>query len=906
MSHFSRPWALRASISSLLTLISLTVFVVWTTVAAAKPLHPDIALLDAQGENVLHSGQSVSTMQTCGQCHDTDYIAKHAFHVDLGLNSFGMSQEKWDGGLGYFGHWDPLSYRYLSRSGDELLDLSTSGWLMTRGDRVVGGGPATTSRKGSALLDVVPDATNPEASLLADDGSNLLWDWKASGTMEVNCFLCHIARPNLKARKQAIKDGSFGAANTATLEGLGIVERAPDGKDWNWNSAAFLATDLLDSQKLGIQDPTNENCAACHGLAHQGARGAPLQVSACDPSQPQTALTGQVISGQRMHLSGMNLADKNTLNRPWDIHAERQLKCTDCHHSRNNPAHARGVLSNRASKHLLYDPRTVDIGDYLIKPDHDFARGPGANSASKAGHDEMRRCTNCHDADASHASWLPYVQTHMSTVACESCHIPHQHAPAIASYDWTVLTANAEPVKTCRGIQGDPGDMRSLVDGFTPVLISRESGQDRATSLAPYNLITSFYWIYNDSKGNTRPVRLQDLQMAYFGNTNGPDRVYLASIMEVFDADKNGQLDAKELRIDSSAKETAVAGRLKALGLNNPRMDGQVQPFAINHGVARGKFALGDCTACHGDNSLVQQGMELAGFAPVLPHMAPRGNATPKGLVQRADNGSLSYQPVPMADGLYLFGANRIAWVDVVGLLAFFGTLLGVLGHALFRFLTGRKNLHAPLETHPVHMYDAYRRFWHWLQATSIVLLLATGIVIHRPDLFSLISFPAMVTLHNVLTVLLTVNAALSLFYHLATERMREYLPRPHGFIDDSILQAKYYISGIFKGEPHPFEKLPNDRMNPIQKLTYFGVLNGLLPLQIITGALMWGIQYQPDLAEMVGGLQVLAPLHTLLAWLFATFIVGHVYLTTTGLTPLEGIRAMVTGVEEVEDHEDS
>ena len=109
MSHFSRPWALRASISSLLTLISLTVFVVWTTVAAAKPLHPDIALLDAQGENVLHSGQSVSTMQTCGQCHDTDYIAKHAFHVDLGLNSFGMSQEKWDGGLGYFGHWDPLS-----------------------------------------------------------------------------------------------------------------------------------------------------------------------------------------------------------------------------------------------------------------------------------------------------------------------------------------------------------------------------------------------------------------------------------------------------------------------------------------------------------------------------------------------------------------------------------------------------------------------------------------------------------------------------------------------------------------------------------------------------------------------------------------------------------------------------
>jgi thiosulfate reductase cytochrome b subunit len=201
-------------------------------------------------------------------------------------------------------------------------------------------------------------------------------------------------------------------------------------------------------------------------------------------------------------------------------------------------------------------------------------------------------------------------------------------------------------------------------------------------------------------------------------------------------------------------------------------------------------------------------------------------------------------------------------------------------------------------------MYDAYRRFWHWLQAISIVTLLATGIVIHRPDWFNADAFPAMVTLHNVLALLLVVNAALSLFYHLATERMREYLPRPHGFIHDSMRQSAYYVSGIFKGEPHPFEKRPDDRMNPIQKLTYFGILNVLLPLQIVTGTLIWGAQYWPDLVALLGGLPVIAPVHALAAWFFATFIVGHVYLTTTGPTPLEGIRAMVTGVEEVEDHE--
>lgn len=92
--------------------------------------------------------------------------------------------------------------------------------------------------------------------------------------------------------------------------------------------------------------------------------------------------------------------------------------------------------------------------------------------------------------------------------------------------------------------------------------------------------------------------------------------------------------------------------------------------------------------------------------------------------------------------------------------------------------------------------------------------------------------------------------------------------------------------------------------MNPIQKLTYFGILNVLLPLQIVTGALMWGVQKWPEVASALGGLPLLAPFHTLLAWLFGSFIVGHVYLTTTGATPLEGIRAMVTGDEEVEVHE--
>jgi thiosulfate reductase cytochrome b subunit len=216
------------------------------------------------------------------------------------------------------------------------------------------------------------------------------------------------------------------------------------------------------------------------------------------------------------------------------------------------------------------------------------------------------------------------------------------------------------------------------------------------------------------------------------------------------------------------------------------------------------------------------------------------------------------------------------------------------------RYLSSRKQAQAEKRTERIYMYESYRRFWHWLQTVSIVMLLLTGLIIHRPDNFGVFSFRGVVTIHNVLAVILVVNAFLSLFYHLATERIQEFIPRPYGFFDDAILQAKYYVNGIFRGEPHPFEKRPDSRMNPIQKATYFMILNVLLPLQIITGALMWLVQKYPNI---LGGLPILAPFHSLTAWMFATFILVHVYMTTTGATPLEATRAMITGYEEVEVH---
>ncbi|MFN8598067.1 MAG: cytochrome b/b6 domain-containing protein [Anaerolineae bacterium] len=869
-------------------------------VKQTSPLHPRFALLDADGNNVLTSGQAVSTMKTCGACHDTDFITSHSFHADLGLTDYQKVKgaQPWDASNGYFGQWDALNYRYLSQAGDERLDLGTPDWLMQFGDRVPGGGPATTSRDGKSLLTLSPDAANPETSVLdPKTGQPVAWDWQKSGVLEMSCFLCHLDKPDSAARTTEIRNGNFGWANTATLNQLGVVTKS--GSGWTFNATAFDADGLLKQDYVQLQDPTNANCAACHGQVHVDQK-TPLTYTGCSLDQPQTATTGQLVAAQKISASGMNIADKDNLKYAWDIHAERALKCTDCHFSLNNPAQSQRDSSENLA-HLQYDPRRLEIGEYVQKPDHNFARGQSAQfNVSPELKGTMRRCDSCHDAQTAHADWLPYVDRHMQVLDCETCHIPEMHAPAVQSYDWTVITPAGEAISQCRGVEGTGNSQNDLITGFSPVFLKR-TNVDGHTSLSTYNLVSSWFWVYDDAKGNQRPVRQIDLEAAYLQNGQ-----YTPEVIKTFDANNDGTLQTTELRIDTPEKQAFVAGRLSAIGLKNPRIVGQVQPYSINHDVVRGETAISACATCHSDNSRVGAAMTLATYLPggVLPQFVNDTNVKNNGTLDKDSSGALKYTPATSSDGVYVFGHNRVFWIDLLGALAFVGALAGVSGHATMRYLAAKRMRKSKPHTQPVYMYAGYERFWHWLQTVSIILLLFTGLIIHRPDIFGVFAFRGVVTLHNILAVILIFNAALSLFWHVTNGEIRQYIPRPIGFFDDAIVQAKYYLRGIFKGEAHPFEKRRDKKMNPLQQATYFGLLNVLLPLQIVTGALMWGAQQWPQLANMLGGLPVLAPFHSLVAWLLAAFIVGHVYLTTTGATPLEAMRGMVTGWEDIETHE--
>jgi thiosulfate reductase cytochrome b subunit len=657
-----------------------------------------------------------------------------------------------------------------------------------------------------------------------------------------------------------------------------------------WNPGAFTDDGDLAPEYLTIAKPTNEACGQCHGAVHEGDD--PLVGSSLADGW-ETLTSGQVFSPQRVAESGLNLPDKDELARPWDVHAERGLDCVSCHGALNNPAQV-AESDDTKPDHLEYDPRRRDLGSYLEQPLHEFAKGHTAQGTVAPEYNHtMRTCVDCHDPQDSH-EWLPFQERHMAQVACETCHIPASVAPAAEQYDWTVIHTDGTPRTAVRGADGAVESADTLITGFDPVILQRIE-EDGSKRLAPYNLVGSWFWAHGTPE---RPVRLIDLEAAYL---EGDD--YAPDVVAAFDGDGDGDISEGELAIDDDVKEELIRSRLAARGLENPHIAAELQPYTIAHGITAGSWAIRDCQACHSSDSRLSQAMPVGAYVPggVLPTFVGDSDTEATGSLHVTDDGRLWYEPETTSGDIEVLGNDRGGWADWIGFTVFMLVLIGIAIHGIIRVYTHYRRGPEHHTTRDAYLYTRYERFWRWTQALIIIMLILTGIVIHYPDAASAGTFRWMILVHNVLAVILVANAILALVDAVASGFIRQFLPRPAGFFHQAIVQATYYVQGIFRGDPHPYEKDERQKLNPLQQATYLAILNVLLPLQMITGILIWGAQRWPDVTSRLGGLGFLLPVHTLIAWLFAAFLVLHIYLTTTGVTPLASVRGMVTGWEEVE-----
>ncbi len=193
-----------------------------------------------------------------------------------------------------------------------------------------------------------------------------------------------------------------------------------------------------------------------------------------------------------------------------------------------------------------------------------------------------------------------------------------------------------------------------------------------------------------------------------------------------------------------------------------------------------------------------------------------------------------------------------------------------------------------------IYLYTRFERFWHWGQALLIIFLLLTGLEIHGSLQF--LGYGEAFAWHRRAGWALLGLSAFAIFWHLTTGQWRHYIPGS----SDLKKIIRHYLTGIFQGEPHPFCKSPEHKLNPLQAWSYLFLKLILLPGLLASG---FGLLFYRSLVAqgIVSGLAGLALFHTALAYAMIIFLLVHIYMATTGETVTQYLTAMVTGWEESE-----
>ena len=205
-----------------------------------------------------------------------------------------------------------------------------------------------------------------------------------------------------------------------------------------------------------------------------------------------------------------------------------------------------------------------------------------------------------------------------------------------------------------------------------------------------------------------------------------------------------------------------------------------------------------------------------------------------------------------------------------------------------------------------IYLHPLPIRIWHWVNAGGFIILILTGAQMRFSNVFNLFSFETAVDIHSWTGFILLVNYCIWLFYYFLTGKIKIYIPpihHPIEFAKKAIRQAKFYGYGILIGDENPHLSTPDNKFNPMQQVSYLMIMATLIPVQIITGLLLWDPKLFGPVVNLIGGIQIADTIHILLWIFFSAFIIVHFYLATLGHTTWAHIIAMFSGYEE--EHEE-
>jgi thiosulfate reductase cytochrome b subunit len=196
-----------------------------------------------------------------------------------------------------------------------------------------------------------------------------------------------------------------------------------------------------------------------------------------------------------------------------------------------------------------------------------------------------------------------------------------------------------------------------------------------------------------------------------------------------------------------------------------------------------------------------------------------------------------------------------------------------------------------------IYLLPVWIRLWHWANALLIITLAITGISLHFADpKLPLVEFSLAARIHDVAGIALVALYAFFVVANIVSGNWWQYVPKPPGVLERCKVQARWYLIGIFKGEPHPYRVSEEANFNAMQAITYWVMMYLVMPLMLITGVLFLYPEFAPDRFFGFDGLLPIAMLHYLTGAVIIMFMISHMYLGTTGKTATSMFKTMVTG----------
>lgn len=195
------------------------------------------------------------------------------------------------------------------------------------------------------------------------------------------------------------------------------------------------------------------------------------------------------------------------------------------------------------------------------------------------------------------------------------------------------------------------------------------------------------------------------------------------------------------------------------------------------------------------------------------------------------------------------------------------------------------------------YLYPLWVRIWHLFNLLLFLALIFTGILLqYSSEKFSIIQFNYSISIHNYAGILLSIFFVYFLAGNRFTSNGQYYQFPISGMFSRVMKQFKYYSFGIFKKEKPPYPINNERKFNPLQKLSYVGVMYFLVPIVILSGYLLLFPEILPEKILGMSGIHFIDLIHIVTGFFLSVFLVVHVYFCTIGKTWYANFKSMING----------